>query len=139
VVGGRQRLPLGHSVARRGALRLREGAVPEALHVLALQGLHDVVLGTGAQASTRRESVSAGLEILDHIARLKVKVLHRQRTQSWSFKCTAHDGRARYWTAVCSEAGVKSKRRQLYFFTASTTFDKLTLEGAKQPRTRLTC
>jgi hypothetical protein len=57
-------IPLGHDggLARRGALAGPRGggAVPEALHVLALQGLHDEVLGAGAQASApeNNEAVS---------------------------------------------------------------------------------
>jgi hypothetical protein len=58
--GGRQLVvtPLGHGVLlarQRGAALVAgppdRGAVPEALHVLALQGLHDEVLGAGVQAS----------------------------------------------------------------------------------------
>ena len=54
LVGGRRhrRRPLGHGLARRGALvGPGGGAAPEALHVLALQGLHDEVLGASVQAS----------------------------------------------------------------------------------------
>ena len=89
LVGGRRRRhrrrPLGHGLARRGALvGPGGGAAPEALHVLALQGLHEEVLGASVQASV----VVSNRELRarhDQGYRLPVKILHECTNQDEIF------------------------------------------------------